>query len=125
MQVSAGELDAARWLDAEDATVHQALAWALQHDPDAALRLAIALAPWWHMRGRLVAGYPLLRAAAGHAAPGSDVWCAAHYWLGQAAAAPAISPLRWVTSPRSVTPWRTGSPRPCWPTRWRAGRRPW
>ena len=29
---SAGELAAARWLDAEDATVHQALAWALEHD---------------------------------------------------------------------------------------------
>ena len=26
-----------------------------------------------------------MRAAAGHAAPGSDAWCAAHYWLGQAA----------------------------------------
>ena len=86
MQVSEGELAAAQWLDAEDATVHQALAWALHHDPATALRLAIALAPWWHMRGRLVAGYPLLRAAAGHAAPGSDAWCAAHYWLGQAAA---------------------------------------
>jgi predicted ATPase len=86
MQVSEGELAAAQWLDAEDATVHQALAWALHHDPATALRLAIALAPWWHMRGRFVAGYPLLRAGAGHAAPGSDAWCAAHYWLGQAAA---------------------------------------
>ena len=41
---SAGELDAARWLDAEDATVHQALDWALQHDPGTALSLATALA---------------------------------------------------------------------------------
>jgi DNA-binding CsgD family transcriptional regulator/tetratricopeptide (TPR) repeat protein len=85
MQVSAGELAAARWLDAEDATVHQALAWALRHSPDTALRLAVALAPWWQMRGRMVAGYALLRAAAGHATPGSDAWCAAQYWLGQAA----------------------------------------
>jgi predicted ATPase/DNA-binding CsgD family transcriptional regulator len=85
MQVSAGELAAARWLDAEDATVHQGLAWALQHNPDTALRLATALAPWWHLRGRMVAGSALLRAAAGHAAPGSDAWCAAHYWLGHAA----------------------------------------
>ena len=70
LQTSAGELAAARWLDAEDATVHQALAWALEHDPATALRLAMALAPWWRLRGRMVAGYALLRAAAGHAVPG-------------------------------------------------------
>ena len=40
MQTSAGELAAARWLDAEDATTQQALAWALEHDPPTALRLA-------------------------------------------------------------------------------------
>ena len=85
MAVSAGELAAARWLDAEDVTVHQCLAWALQHDPATALRLSMALAPWWKLRGRMVAGYALLRAAAGHAVPGSDEWCAAHNWLGQAA----------------------------------------
>ena len=85
LQTGAGELAAAQWLDAEDATVHQVLAWALQHSPATALRMAIALAPWWHIRGRMVAGYPLLRAAAGHAAPGSDAWCAVHYWLGHAA----------------------------------------
>jgi predicted ATPase/DNA-binding CsgD family transcriptional regulator len=85
MRASAGELDAARWLDAEDATIGQALAWALEHDTDAALRLVVALAPWWYIRGRLAAGYALLRAAAGHAAPGSDLGWAAHYWLGQAA----------------------------------------
>ena len=86
MQVSAGELDAARWLDAEDATTGQAVAWALEHDTDTALRLVVALAPWWYIRGRrLAAGYALLRAAAGHAAPGSDLGCAVHYWLGQAA----------------------------------------
>src|SRR5262249_37838890 len=28
-----GELAAGRWLDAEDATAHQALSWALGHDP--------------------------------------------------------------------------------------------
>ena len=79
------ELAAARWLDAEDATVHQALAWALEHDGDTALRLAIALAPWWVLRGRAVAGYALLRAAAKHAATGSDPWCAAQLWLGHLA----------------------------------------
>jgi predicted ATPase/DNA-binding CsgD family transcriptional regulator len=85
MQTGAGELAAARWLDAEDATVHQVLAWALLASPAAALRLAIALAPWWQVRGRMVAGYALLRAAAAHAAPGSGAWCAAQYWLGRAA----------------------------------------
>ena len=73
------------WLDAEDVTVHQALAWALEHDLATALRLVIALAPWWKLRGRMVAGYALLRAAAGHASPASDAWCAVQYWLGQAA----------------------------------------
>ena len=85
MRASAGELDAAHWLDAEDATIGQAVAWALEHDANTALRLVVALAPWWYIRGRLAAGYALLRAAAGHAAPGSDLGCAAHYWLGQAA----------------------------------------
>ena len=85
MQTSAGELAAAAWLDAEDVTVHQCLAWALQHDPATALRMSLALAPWWKLRGRMVAGYALLLAAAGHAVPGSDAWCAAHNWLGQAA----------------------------------------
>jgi predicted ATPase/DNA-binding CsgD family transcriptional regulator len=85
MQTSAGELAAATWLEAEDITVHQCLAWALQHDPATALRMSLALAPWWKLRGRMVAGYALLRAAAGHAVPGSDAWCAAHNWLGQAA----------------------------------------
>ena len=86
MQTSAGELAAARWLDAEDVTVHQGLAWALQHDPDC--RAAPGRSRWrpgGSIRGRMVAGYALLRAAAGHAGPGSDAWCAAHYWLGQAA----------------------------------------
>ncbi len=82
LQTSAGELAAARWLDAEDAAVHQGMAWALEHDRATALRLAIALAPWWHLRGRFVAGSALLRAAAGHAAPDEDAWCAAQLWLG-------------------------------------------
>jgi predicted ATPase/class 3 adenylate cyclase/DNA-binding CsgD family transcriptional regulator len=82
LATSTGELAAIRLLDAEDATMSQALAWALDHDPDAALRLAVALAPWWRSRGRGVDGYALLRAAAGHAAPGSDPWCAAQNWLG-------------------------------------------
>jgi predicted ATPase/DNA-binding CsgD family transcriptional regulator len=34
MRASGGELAAARWLDAEDVTVHVALTWALEHDLD-------------------------------------------------------------------------------------------
>ena len=33
LQTSAGEVAAARWLDAEDATMRQVLAWAMDHDP--------------------------------------------------------------------------------------------
>ena len=79
------ELSAARWLDAEDAAVHQGLAWALDHDPPSALRLALALAPWWLVRGRWVQGYALLQRAAGQADPGDDAWCAAQVWLGRLA----------------------------------------
>ncbi|MGH3210517.1 MAG: LuxR C-terminal-related transcriptional regulator [Trebonia sp.] len=85
-----GEAAAARWLDAEDATMRRALDWALEHgaalgpDSDAAPRLAAALAWWWRIRGRLAAHVPLLRAAADRAAAGSDAWCSCHSWLGQA-----------------------------------------
>jgi non-specific serine/threonine protein kinase len=85
MDTSTGEADAARWLDAEDAATRQVLTWAMQHDPAVALQLALALAPWWLLRGRLAWQWPLLREAAGHAAPGGGRWCAAHYWLGTAA----------------------------------------
>ncbi len=86
LQVGRGELAAARWLDAEDATMRQALAWAMDHDAPTALRLAVALAPWWDLRGRSPGEYPLLREAARRAAAGSETWCAAQFWLGHAAA---------------------------------------
>ena len=85
-----GEVAAARWLDAEDATMHRVLDWALEHNAalshDAAVapRLAAALAWWWQIRGRLAGQVPLLRAAVDRAAAGSDAWCAGHTWLGQA-----------------------------------------
>ncbi len=86
LQTSTGELAAARWLDAEDATVHQALIWALDHNPGTALRLALALAPWWWLRQRWTAGAAdLLRAAAAHSVPGEDSWCTTQVWLGRAA----------------------------------------
>ena len=85
LQTVEGELAAVRWLDAEDATMRQVLAWGIDHDADVALRLAVALAPWWFLRGRLAGQYPLLGEVAGHAEPGSAGWCAAQFWLGTAA----------------------------------------
>jgi hypothetical protein len=73
-----------RWLDAEDATVQQALEWAMEHDAAVASRLAAALAWWWQVRGRLAGHVPQLRQAIGRAAAGSDAWCTGHIWLGQA-----------------------------------------
>ena len=84
LQTSSGEVAAALWLDAEDASMAEALAWAIDHDVATALRLAVALAPWWMLRGRLPGQCSLLREAAGHAAPGSDGWCAVQHWLGLA-----------------------------------------
>jgi DNA-binding CsgD family transcriptional regulator len=84
-----GELAAARWLDAEDATMRQALGWAMEHDPALALRLANALGWWWFLRGRLAGEYRLLCQAASGAEAGSGGWCAAQLWLGWAAQASA------------------------------------
>jgi DNA-binding CsgD family transcriptional regulator len=81
LDTGTGEVAAALRLDADDATMRQALAWALDHEADIGLRLAVALAPWWYLRGR-AAGEYLLREAADRAAVGSDGWCAARFWLG-------------------------------------------
>ena len=74
-----------RHLDAEDITLRYALAWAMEHDPPTALRLALSQAPMWGIRGRLISQAPLLAAAAEHADAGSDEWCGARMLLGQAA----------------------------------------
>jgi DNA-binding CsgD family transcriptional regulator/tetratricopeptide (TPR) repeat protein len=85
LQTGSGELAAARRLDAEDATMAQVLAWAMEHDVAIGLRLTVALAWWWLLRGRLTGHYPLMLEAAGRATPGSDGWCAAQFWLGETA----------------------------------------
>jgi predicted ATPase len=81
MTVRDGELPAARWLDAEDAAVHEGLAWALDHDPPVALRLAAALAPWWLVRGRWIQGHGLLQRAVEQVGPAADAWYSANISL--------------------------------------------
>ena len=85
LQASAGEAAAARRLDAENATMDHVLAWAMEHDPGTAVRLAGELAWWWWLRGRLQGRYLLLREVAGHARSGSDGWCTVQFWLAFAA----------------------------------------
>jgi predicted ATPase/DNA-binding CsgD family transcriptional regulator/DNA-binding XRE family transcriptional regulator len=87
LQASAAEeAAAARWLDAEEATMRQALAWAVEHDPATAARLAGALGRWWLLRGRLPGQHGVLREVAGRAEAGSDGWCAVQRWASTAAA---------------------------------------
>jgi non-specific serine/threonine protein kinase len=85
VQTSTGEAAAACWLDAEDATMRQVLAWGMGRDREAALRLATALSWWWLLRGRLPGVSPLLTELAGYAEPGSDLWCTAQFCAGWAA----------------------------------------
>lgn len=85
------EARAAAWFDAEDASVHQALSWALRHDRTGAMRLATALAGWWQLRGRAVAGYRQLRQATDGPGDHDRTWVAAQLWLGRL----AQSTARW------------------------------
>ena len=85
MQIIARELAAARWLDAEDATMAHVLGWAVGRDLDTAVRLVTALGWWWVLRGRLAGQEPLLRELAGRAEAGSEGWCAAEFWLARTA----------------------------------------
>ena len=110
LKTSAEEVDAARWLDAEDVTVHHVLPWATEHDPAAALSLATALAPWWWLRGRWTAGYELLGAVAGYAAEGGEEWCSAQFALGLLAAGSSHSVgLRHYTAVRDALTGRAAS----------------
>jgi non-specific serine/threonine protein kinase len=122
LATSAGELAATRLLEAEDATVHHALTWALERDPDTALRLAIALAPWWLVHGRWVSGYQLLATAAGHAAEGSTRWCTAQFWLGLLTAGSAMrTSLGHLTATRDALTGRATVPLLARALAWRAG----
>jgi predicted ATPase/DNA-binding CsgD family transcriptional regulator len=110
------ELASLRRLDAEDATTSRALSWAMDHDPGMALRLALALRPWWQIRGRLTSQARLLAAVAEYAVPGSDEWCGARLSLAQVAgqSGDAVAALEHFTAVRDAledagrpaSPWR-------------------
>jgi predicted ATPase/class 3 adenylate cyclase/DNA-binding CsgD family transcriptional regulator len=111
LETGAGEVSAGRLFDAEDRTAHQALAWALEHDLDTAVRLALAMAPWWVLRGRYSTGYELLASAAASAEAGSTTWCAAQFWLGRLARTPGYATgLDHFTAVRDALSGRAGSP---------------
>jgi predicted ATPase/DNA-binding CsgD family transcriptional regulator len=84
MRTSEGEPSAVRWLDAENAAIRQTLDWGLAHAPAIAVRLVVALGPWWYIRGQLAAVLPLLQAIVAQAEAPGDLWCAVQYWIGQA-----------------------------------------
>ena len=100
---TAGEPAAARWLDAEDATMRQVLAWAMDHDPDIAARLAAALGWWWMLRGP--AGRPVRRCCASW--PGAPRRAA----RGGAPRSSGSAMARWT--------------RRTWPSRWMRYRAAW
>ena len=82
LRSSASEAAGSAWLDAEYATVHHALAWAIEHDHELSPRLALALVPWWWNRSRMREGCDQLAAATRGLVTGTDQWCEAQYWLG-------------------------------------------
>jgi DNA-binding CsgD family transcriptional regulator/tetratricopeptide (TPR) repeat protein len=84
LYIGSREVAGVRQLDAEEVTLRHALAWTSDHDPAAAVRLALALARWWRLRGRLSSQAPLLAAAVEYAEAGSEEWCTARLFLGQA-----------------------------------------
>ena len=77
------EQPAALWLDAESAAVHRGLLWTLDHNRFAGLRLAVALAPWWHLRARWAEGYTLLQRSVAQTDSTAANWYSAHCWLGE------------------------------------------
>ncbi|MGN6794188.1 MAG: adenylate/guanylate cyclase domain-containing protein [Streptosporangiaceae bacterium] len=122
LETTDGELAAARWLDAEDGTMQQALGWALEHDPDAALRLTIALAPWWLLRGRWATGYQMLTAAAEDAVEASPEWCASQFWRGLLTAASTVpTSFRHLTAVRDAYAGRAPAPVLARALAWRSG----
>jgi predicted ATPase/DNA-binding CsgD family transcriptional regulator len=85
MRTAGGEVAAAGYFDADDALLHQALSWGLDHDPETALRLAVSMSAWWQLRGRAVSGYALLSRALQERRERDAWWVAAQRWLGRLA----------------------------------------
>jgi len=114
LHIGSREVAGVRRLDAEEVTLRRALAWASDHDPAAAMRLTLALAPWWRLRGRLSSQAPLLAAAAEYAEADSDEWCTASLFLGQAVGEAGDPPamLEHFTAVRDALddPRRSGAP---------------
>ena len=81
LATSNGECPALRWLDAEDATLSRGLTWALDHDPDAALRLVTALTPWLRTRGRIAEAREWLRSALTRSSPANQSCAQAKVFL--------------------------------------------
>jgi predicted ATPase/DNA-binding CsgD family transcriptional regulator len=77
-----GEAGTLRWLDAEDATLTAALAWAADNDRAAAVRLAAGLALGRRLRGRLTGAGARLEAAVREVSPASPGWAVARVSRG-------------------------------------------
>jgi non-specific serine/threonine protein kinase len=79
------EAQAARWFDAEHDNLVALVEWALGQEPELALRLAVALGPWWEQRGKFSEGWALLGVALTEDASPA-LAAPAHRWLGALAA---------------------------------------
>jgi predicted ATPase/DNA-binding CsgD family transcriptional regulator len=81
LATSNSERPALQWLDAEDATLSWALTWALDHDPDDALRLVTALVPWLRTRGRIAEARDWLRRGLARSSPANQSCAQAKLFL--------------------------------------------
>jgi predicted ATPase/DNA-binding CsgD family transcriptional regulator len=70
-------------MDADEATLRQGLAWAVEHDAALGLQLALAQSWWWLLRGRLVSHLELLTSLVEQVPAGGQLWCWGHVLLGQ------------------------------------------
>lgn len=74
------------WGDAEQDNLRDALEWSLENDPEIALDIAIAVSPWWFLRGHYAEGQSFLaRALAGAEQASADQFAAAEVWRGRLA----------------------------------------
>lgn len=74
-----------RRLEREQGNLRAALAWQMQHDPPAALRLCVALGPLWHTTGQWREGRRWLEAALDKTEGEAATRAGALYWLGRIA----------------------------------------